>query len=212
MSTITEHPLFPKLNDEPAQKPDERPLERGSVLADARAVERLAQGDDDALAELYDRYAHLVHSMAWRILRDSQLAEECTSDVFVGVWNKAKNYNAERARVSTWIFTITRNRAIDIRRHRNARPAELRAEIDTPGRAPDPSELTIQADQARRFADAIAELPDTQSQVIQLAFVHDLTHAQIAERLDLPLGTVKGRIRLGMERLKDVFSKHQLAA
>jgi RNA polymerase sigma-70 factor (ECF subfamily) len=212
MSTATEHPLFPRTDDGPAKEPEERPLEPGSVLADARAIERLAKGDDDALAELYERYANLVHSMAWRILRDPQLAEECTSDVFLGVWKKAKNYDPARARVSTWIFTITRNRAIDIARHRNARPADLRAEIDMPGSAPDPSDLAIQADQAQRFAGAIAELPDTQSEVIQLAFIHDLTHAQIAERLDLPLGTVKGRVRLGMERLKDASHAHRLAA
>ncbi|MGI9659001.1 MAG: sigma factor-like helix-turn-helix DNA-binding protein, partial [Gaiellaceae bacterium] len=77
---------------------------------------------------------------------------------------------------------------------------------------PDPSDFVIQADQAQHFAEAIAELPETQSQAIQLAFVHDLTHAQIAERLDLPLGTIKSRIRIGLERLKDSSSLHQLAA
>lgn len=211
MQTETEHPLFTSTDDARAAHKEQR-LESASAIADARAVERVANGDNNALADLYERYANLVHSMASRILRDSQLAEECTSDVFLGVWQRAKTYDPSRARVSTWIFTITRNRAIDIARHRKARPADLRAEIDSPGSAPDPSDLVVHADHARRVARAIAELPATQAQVIELAFIHDLTHTQIAERLDLPLGTIKSRIRLGLERLKDTAVEHRLQA
>lgn len=212
MSIVTEQPIGiePERTDSGEQR--ERTLESGSALADARAMQRVIERDEDALAELYNRYSNLVHSMANRILGDAQLAEECVGDVFIGVWNKAANYDPKRARVSTWIFTITRNRAIDLVRRRAARPADLRAEVEVAGNAEDTTDVVMQADLSQRVAQAMAELPDTQFQVVQLAFFEDLTHAQIAERLDLPLGTVKGRIRLGLERLASISESYQLTA
>ena len=132
--------------------------------------------------------------------------------MFLGVWRKASNYDPKRARVSTWISRSRANRAIDLVRHRAARPAELRAEVEVLGDVADTSDVIAQADVSQRVAQAVAELPYTQSQVVQLAFFHDLTHAQIAEKLGLPLGTVKGRIRLGLERLKDAAEIQELAA
>lgn len=189
-----------------------RRLESGSALADAKAVERIAAGDSEALAELYDRYSNLVHGMAYRLLKDAQLAEECTQDVFIAIWRRADSYDRERARVTTWLFTITRNRAIELVRRRQARPADPYAEIEAPGEAPDPSALVVQADTSQRIAEAMAELPESQSQALQLAYFEGLTHVEISERLNLPVGTVKGRIRLGLDRLRTVADQYELAA
>ncbi len=189
-----------------------RPLESGSALADAKAVERIAAGDSEALAQLYDRYSNLVHGMAYRLLNDAQLAEECTQDVFLAIWRRAGAYDRERARVTTWLFTITRNRAIELVRRRQARPADPYAEIDAAGEAPDPSTLVVQADTSQRIAEAMTELPESQSQALQLAYFEGLTHVEISERLNLPVGTVKGRIRLGLDRLRAVADQYELAA
>jgi RNA polymerase sigma-70 factor, ECF subfamily len=171
------------------------------VDADAVAVARVADGDADALRELYDRYGRIVYGMTYRLTHDAQLAEEATQDTFVTLWRRAATYDPERARLTTWLFVIARNRAIElIRAH--VRAPEPQDDVQPPGEEPDPLELTAQADDAERIARALAELPEEQLEVIRLSFFDGLSHGEIAERLGQPLGTVKSRIRLGLDRLR----------
>ena len=180
-----------------------------TAVADARAVARVAAGDADALRELYDRHGRLVFSMAFRLTSDRQLAEECVQDVFVNLWRRASAYDPARAKVTTWLFVITRNRAIELARARARRPDPY-ADVEVAGESPDPADLLGAADEAQRVAEAMAALPQAQIDVLQLAYFDGLTHVEIAERLDLPLGTVKGRLRLALDRLRLLADRYEL--
>jgi RNA polymerase sigma-70 factor (ECF subfamily) len=171
------------------------------VDTDATAVARVAEGDKDALRELYDRYGRIVYGMTYRLTRDVQLAEEATQDTFVAVWRRAASFDPGRAKLSTWLFVIARNRAIELIRARTRVP-EPQESVEPAGQEPDPADLATLADEAERIAEVLAELPENQLEVIQLAFFDGLSHGEIAERLDQPLGTVKSRIRLGLSRLR----------
>ena len=169
--------------------------------ADAAAVARVAAGDADALRYLFERYGRIVYGLSYRLTRDPQLAEEATQDTFVTLWKRAGTYDPERAKVTTWLFVIARNRAIELVRSRMRVP-EPQDGVDPGGEDADPADLAQLADEAERIAGAIAELPENQLEVIRLAYFDGLSHGEIAERLGQPLGTVKSRIRLGLERLR----------
>ena len=177
---------------------------------DALLVRRIDDGDADALRLIYERYGGIVFGMTYRLLGDRQAAEECTQDVFVSVWRTARTYEPERARVSTWLFTIARNRAIDATRRRAARPVDPHEEIWSADEAPDTADIVSAADDATRVAAALAELPDAQRETLSLAYFDGLSHTEIAERLGLPVGTVKGRIRLALDRLRVLAPRYAL--
>jgi RNA polymerase sigma-70 factor (ECF subfamily) len=172
---------------------------------DAVLVRRVADGDTDALRLLYERFGSIVFGLAMRQTGDRQAAEECSQDTFVAVWRNAGGYDPGRAPVSAWLLAIARNRAVDVVRRRAARPADPHAEIwQGDESAPDAADRVAAADDSRRVVEALAELAPEQREVVVLAFVHGLSHSEIAERLGLPLGTVKSRIRLGLDRLRAV--------
>jgi RNA polymerase sigma-70 factor (ECF subfamily) len=177
---------------------------------DARLVRRLDAGDTDALRLLYERYGRIVFGMTYRLLGDRQAAEECTQDVFVSVWRTARTYEPARARVSTWLFTIARNRAIDATRRRAARPVDPHEDVWTTELSPDAADLVAAADEAGRLAEAMAELPDAQREAVSLAYFDGLSHTEIAGRLGIPVGTVKGRMRLALDRLRVVAPDYAL--
>jgi RNA polymerase sigma-70 factor (ECF subfamily) len=179
---------------------------------DALLVRRLDEGDSDALRALYDRYGGIVFGMTFRLLGDRQTAEECTQDVFVSVWRTAGSYDPARARVSTWLLTMARNRAIDATRRRAARPVDPHEDVWVAEQAPDTADLVAHADESVRVAAALAELPDPQREAIALAYFDGLSHTEIAERLELPVGTVKGRIRLALDRLRAIAPDYALGA
>lgn len=179
------------------------------AAVDAAAVRRVAAGDATALAELYERYGRVVHAFAYRITGDAGAAEECTQDVFVALWRRAADFDPARARLSTWLVAVARNRAIELVRRRARRP-EPAAEVELPGSAPDPSDLLAVADEAQRVAEAVAELPEAQLEVLRLSYFDGLTHAEIAEVIGIPLGTVKGRMRLALERLRGLAEAYDL--
>jgi RNA polymerase sigma-70 factor, ECF subfamily len=171
------------------------------VEADAAAVARVADGDYEALHDLYRRYGRIVFGLTYRLTKDAQLAEEATQDTFSTLWRRAGSYDPERAKVTTWLFVIARNRAIELVRSRMRFP-EPHESVEVAGEADDPADLLLLADDAERIARAMAELPESQLQAIRLAYFDGLSHGEIAARLDLPLGTVKSRIRLGLDRLR----------
>lgn len=177
---------------------------------DAGLVRAIGAGDAAALESLYARYGNIVFGMAYRFLGDRQAAEECVQDVFVAVWRGATSYDEERSRVTTWLFTIARNRAVDLTRRRAARPVDLHEEVESPEHAPDTADLVAAADRSSRVAEAMAELPDPQREVLTLAYFEGLSHTEIADRLGVPIGTVKGRIRLALDRLRVLAPTYSL--
>lgn len=176
---------------------------------DAATVVRVAAGDAAALRELYDRYGRVVYSFAYRLTADATLAEECVQDVFVTLWRRAGDFDATRAKLTTWLFVVARNRAIDLQRQKARRP-ELRDDLEPAGSAPDAAHLTVVADESQRLAEAMAELPEEQLAVLRLAYFDGLSHAEIAELIGIPLGTVKGRVRLALERLRSLAPTYDL--
>ena len=187
--------------------------------ADSATMAAIARGDENALRSLYERYGKIVYSVSYRVTADAQLAEECTQDVFVRVWRRAREFDSSRAKVSTWLFAITRNRAIELWRSRARQLARVDARpFDDPDAAagtvdagaPDPAELAAAADEAVRVAKALAELPPEQVEALQLAYFDGLSHSEIAQHLGLPLGTVKGRIRLALRQLRGLAQEYHL--
>lgn len=181
-----------------------------STLDDYALIRLIVAARTEALDALYDRYSRLVFSMALHAVGDASTAEEITQDVFVRVWEKASTYRAEQAKVSTWLTSITRYRSIDILRHRNARPEwnsigwdelAVNAEPSIEG----PEGETEQALDRMRVRSAVSGLPPEQQKVLALAYFLGLSHSQIAKQLDEPLGTVKTRIRLAMQKLREVL-------
>ena len=182
------------------------------VTDDAALMSQIAQSQSAALSELYDRYGRMVFSLAFRITGSSETAEEVTQDVFVQVWRFAGHYDPRQGKLTTWLSSVTRNRAIDFLRQQNVRPEGHAASLDddlfsfneTAGEtAVEPSvELRLQQQQVRQ---ALEQLPEEQRQALALAYFMGLTQQEIAARLNQPLGTVKTRIRLGMIKLKDLL-------
>lgn len=179
------------------------------AAVDANAVARVAGGDDGALRELYDRYSRVVYSFAYRLTGDATLAEECVQDVFVALWRRAADFDPTRAKLTTWLFVVARNRAIELGRQRTRRP-ELRDDLEPVGFAPDPAELVAVADEAQRVAEAVAELPEDQLEVLRLSYFDGLSHSEIAGVIGAPLGTVKGRARLALRRLRTLTDTYDL--
>jgi RNA polymerase sigma factor (sigma-70 family) len=176
---------------------------------DAAAVARVAGGDAVALRELYDRYGRVVYSFAYRLTQDATLSEECVQDVFVALWRRAGDFDPSRAKLTTWLFVVARNRAIELGRQKARRP-ELRDDLEPIGSEPDTQELIAAADEAQRLAEVMAELPEDQLAVLRLSYFDGLSHAEIAEVIGIPLGTVKGRIRLALERLRSLSGTYDL--
>jgi RNA polymerase sigma-70 factor (ECF subfamily) len=172
---------------------------------DRTALERMARGERDALAELYDRHGQLIYSLALRIVREQADAEDIVQEVFAQAWRQADRYSSVRGNVVAWLLTMTRSRAIDRVRERKSRPEVPPDEAVILG-MPDAANLAedqlIWARQARALRRALDALPILQRTAIELAFFEGLTHSEISERLELPLGTVKTRIRQGLLRLK----------
>lgn len=170
-------------------------------LADAHAVRRVAEGDAEALRLLYERHGRIVYSFSLRITAEPGLAEECTQDVFVTLWRRASTFDPERAKLTTWLLAIARNKAIELLRQRQRRP-EVRPVVEPAGEAPDAVEAVAAGDEAELVATAMADLPSEQYEVVRLAYFDGLSHAEISQVIGVPLGTVKGRMRLALTRLR----------
>ena len=173
-------------------------------------LRRITHQEADALSTLYDRYGRLLYSVAYHLVGDRNLAEEIALDVFRRVWEKADTYRAERASVRTWLTSMTRNRAIDMLRREGVRPehtsirwADLTVEPHADGHSPETA-VSHQL-QKQTVHHALAQLPQEQQDVLFLAFFGGYSHSQIADELDLPVGTVKTRIRLGMQKLRHIL-------
>jgi len=168
--------------------------------ADRAVLVRLADGELDALEELYDRYKTMAYSIAYRITNDSTLAEDVVQDAFLGVWRNAARYVEGRGSVKTWLLAIVHHRAIDAVRRRRPTTELPDVEVPPPAALTEPDvwmevAAGLDADLVRR---ALAELSDAQREAIELAYFSGLTQQEIADRTATPLGTVKSRMRLGL--------------
>ena len=156
--------------------------------------------DRDAFARLYRHFAPRVKGFLMKSGDPAAQAEECAQDVMALVWQKAHLFDPSRASVATWIFTIARNRRIDaLRKARRPEPEELGWSPDT---EPDQADVYEMQQEAGRLARAVEALPEKQRELIRRAFFGDLSHRELAEETGLPLGTIKSRIRLALERLR----------
>lgn len=179
---------------------------------DGLTLDRMARGDHDALGELYDRRGRLVFSLALRIVKDQRDAEEIVQDVFAQAWRQSGRYRAGRGSVLAWLMAMTRSRALDRLRRRKARPDTTVGDqqaLDLHDDRPLVDERLAAESRGRRVREALAALPFLQRVALELAFYEGLTHTEIAERLEQPLGTVKGRIRQALLRLRDELSEGQ---
>jgi RNA polymerase sigma-70 factor (ECF subfamily) len=176
-------------------------------------VARLATGDEAALEPLYDRYGKLVYSLALRVVRDPAAAEEVTQEVFVRLWRNAASFDPTRGRVHAWLMRITHNLALNEIRRRQSRPvAADNYDWEAAGAAlvdqdadRDPARMAWLRERAATVRRAVAQLPAPQRQAIELAFFGGLSQAEVAAAIGDPLGTVKSRIRVGMQRLRELL-------
>jgi RNA polymerase sigma-70 factor, ECF subfamily len=176
---------------------------------------RVRANDTAAFGELYDRYVRIALRVAHSVCHDASRAEEAVQEGFLSVWQGRGRYRPESGSVKGWVLTIVRHRAIDaVRRDASASSPEL---VELTGPPPDtgsPStpDAAIAQDEGAALRAFMARLPDAQSEVITLAFFGGLTHTEIAEQLSLPPGTVKGRMRLGMHKLRSDMEQRAAAA
>ena len=172
---------------------------------------RIAAGDQSALAELYDASSAKVFGLAMKILGDRDAAEEVTVDVYTQVWRKIASYDAHRGTPGSWLMTMTKNRAIDGFRSRyleRGRQVPLDEAAELPGHEATPEQYSAGLERQRLVQAALAMLSTEQRQAIALAYYWGISQSEIADRLKLPLGTVKTRMRLGMIRLREVLAPH----
>jgi RNA polymerase sigma-70 factor (ECF subfamily) len=188
--------------------------------SDAALVVRMAAGDEHALAVLYDRWATTVHTIAYYLLGQADDAEDAVEETFWQAWREAGRYDASRGAVSTWLSTIARSRALDRQRARRRRAEEpIEGVVESSdgsggmagSRAPSasPQQEAEASERARDIAAALEKLPAEQREVIELAYFSGLSQSEIASRTALPLGTVKTRARLALEKLRAPLARHR---
>ncbi len=178
-----------------------------SPPVEAQLLARISTGDEAALAEFYDQFARLVFSVTYHILQNDTLAEEVTQDTFLKIWNRAHQWDARRGKVTTWLLTIARYTAID--RLRTEQRREGRGQVDlediinTMGENSHVDEPAWADEQL--MGEVLAQLPPDQRQVLELAYFRDMSHTEMADQLHIPLGTVKGRVRAGLSKLRALW-------
>jgi RNA polymerase sigma-70 factor, ECF subfamily len=190
----------------------ETPIRHGEDQArDLALMRRVAAGDEAALAVLYDCYAAQINGLARTILRDTALAEEATHDVFLRLWQQPAAYDPTRGTFAGWVSRVARNRALDLLRQRHEDSIGGAEEDDPvlriPDPAPDPEEQAFARLRREEVWQALGTLPPHQRQLLELAYFTGLSHREMAERLERPLGTVKSQIRAAMRRLADRLAR-----
>ena len=178
------------------------------VLEDQELLVRIAAGDKDALEAIYERYSSAVYSLARYMLRSEAVAEEATQDVFLNIWLKAASYSSSRGQPKTWIMSVAHHKVIDvIRSRRRAAAISDPKEYETLDLLPSgevATDVAVERNlEAERVREALSRLPSAQQEVINLAYFNGLSQSEIAARLGQPLGTVKTRARLALQKLRE---------
>jgi RNA polymerase sigma factor (sigma-70 family) len=177
-----------------------------ATASDEQILEAVGRGDDDALGVLYDRFGRLAYGLAYRILRDQALAEDAVQEAFLTVWRSADAYKRERAKPSTWILTVVHRRAVDLVRREQRRRGEPLEAAPEPTAGPADEDASLR-DRRTAVQSALRELPDDQRQALELAYYGGLTQSELAERLGVPLGTVKSRMFAGLGRMRELLAE-----
>jgi RNA polymerase sigma factor (sigma-70 family) len=176
-------------------------------LSDEALLSLVASSDDQALAELYDRFGRVAYGLALRILRDEALAQDAVQEAFLAVWRSADRFLAERAKASTWILTLVHRRSVDLVRredHRRGEPLESAAEPTAPVTTEEEATLGFER---RIVQEALAQLSPEQREALELGYYGGLTQSELAEQLGQPLGTIKSRMFAGLSRLRDLLAE-----
>jgi RNA polymerase sigma-70 factor (ECF subfamily) len=190
----------------PGSQDHSRMRKHHAHLSDEALVALVARGDDDALAELYDRVSRIAYGLALRVLRDERHAEDAVQEAFLQVWRNAASFRAERAKASTWILTLVHRRAVDLVRREARRQADPLGDDADLGQAPEQTEEAAWLRFEReRVQSALRQLPDVQREALELAYYGGFSQSELAERLGVPLGTIKSRMFSGLARLRELL-------
>ena len=183
------------------------------LLADEDLISLVETNDDpQAFATLYDRHSRAAFSLAYRMMGEHHAAEDLVQESFLKLWRAARSYRPERASVRTWLLSIVHNRAIDQLRSRASR-RRTQEKVEAVAPRFEPSEAFAQSlanSQREQVREAMRSLPQEQLKILELAYFSGYTHVEIAELLDVPLGTVKGRMRLGLKKIRDYFDSRDM--
>ena len=176
-------------------------------VSDEALLSLVASSDDQALAELYDRFGRVAYGLALRILRDEALAQDAVQEAFLAIWRSADRFLAERAKASTWILTLVHRRSVDLVRREDRRrgePLESAVEPAAPETVEDEATLGFER---RVVQEALSRLQPEQREALELGYYGGLTQSELAERLGLPLGTIKSRMFTGLSRLRELLAE-----
>jgi RNA polymerase sigma-70 factor (ECF subfamily) len=183
------------------------------MLADEELMLLVNNGEPKAFATLYDRHSRAAYYLAYRMMGEKQAAEDLAQEAFIKVWRRAGSYRAQKASVRTWILSIVHNRGIDqLRSHASRRRTQEK--IEASAASSQPSEAfaeTWRNTQAEQVREALSTLPKEQLKILELAYFSGYTHVEIAELLGVPLGTVKGRMRAGLKKMRAYFGSQGVA-
>lgn len=179
-------------------------------LADEELMELVQDGEVRAFEVIFDRHAGAAYSLAYRMCGRQSLAEDVVQEAFLALWRSGARYEPTRGSVRSWVLSMVHNRAVDAFRREGAKEGRDVREEGAAERVPSPERIDAEVerrDDARQVRAALAELPPDQRQVIELAYFGGFTHTQIAAMLELPAGTVKGRMRLGLTKMRSVLQE-----
>jgi RNA polymerase sigma-70 factor, ECF subfamily len=180
--------------------------EKAERLADEELMPWIGRKDAEAFEVFYDRHGGAAYSLAYRILGERGAAEDCIQEAFISIWRSGGRFDATRGSVRSWTLSIVRNRAIDVLRSKAGKAPKMTFDDDEIIESRPSEELTdeeaMRHETATEVRGALSQLPDEQSKVIQLAYFGGFSQSEIAGMLNVPLGTVKGRMRLGLEKIR----------
>jgi RNA polymerase sigma factor (sigma-70 family) len=175
-------------------------------VPDEALLALVARGDDSALAELYDRFGGVAYGLAYRIVRDAVLTQDAVQEAFLAAWRTAVSFDPARGSASTWLLTLVHRRAVDLVRREDRRRGVSIDDLPVP--AGDATDETAEVRERRRVVQAaLAELPPEQRQALELAYYGGLTQSELAERLGVPLGTVKSRMFAALAKLRELLEE-----
>ena len=174
---------------------------------DASLLRSIQRGGQGAFAALYDRHASAAYGLAVRVTGDPVLAEDVVQDAFLSLWKQAARFDPDRGQVRSWLLTIVHHRAVDVVRRRTGRPERGLPEgaedfLAAPGR---PEEIAETAMDAEAVREAVRQIPEDQRRTVEMAYFKGMTHVEIAEEMGVPLGTVKSRLRIGLEKMREML-------
>jgi RNA polymerase sigma-70 factor (ECF subfamily) len=207
MGTATESPIAMAVPSLVRRTQGRRgPVTEAPKLSDEALVAAVANADEDALGQLYDRFGKVAYGLAFRVLQDPALAEDAVQEAFLQAWRGAGAYDPERAKASTWLLTFVHRRAVDlVRREERRRTVPIDPVPEPSGSGAD--EEVVARSRRQIVQDALRRLPTEQREAIELAYYGGLTQSELAEKLGQPLGTIKSRMFTGLQRLQALLAE-----